>query len=110
LDSQTSSGASISQDPDYDAVLFGDIDSVNAARMKVTLIEAIERCQRGLVVVHAAAVTFIDSTGLGALIAVASHARQCSRRLVFTEPSERLRLLIKTTGLADVFPIVEADS
>ena len=50
-------------------------------------------------------VTFIDSTGLGALVRIRNIALEFDKPLVLSEPSERVLRLLEITGLDKVFMI-----
>jgi anti-sigma B factor antagonist len=63
--------------------------------------------ERGVrtLVVRLGGVTFIDSTGLGALVRIRNIALEFDKRLVLSEPSERVQRLLEITGLDRVFTI-----
>ncbi|MDT4979290.1 MAG: hypothetical protein QOG07_1169 [Pseudonocardiales bacterium] len=54
-------------------------------------------------VVDLAGVTFIDSTGLGALVRIRNIALEFNKELTFRDPSPRVQKLFKLTGLDSVF-------
>jgi anti-anti-sigma factor len=51
-------------------------------------------------------VTFLDSTGLGALIALHHAAVASARRLVLRDPCPSTRRLLQLTGLSAVFEVI----
>jgi anti-sigma B factor antagonist len=88
----------------------GEVDVHSAPHLRDRLISTIDSGTRSLVV-DLTALGFIDSTGLGALVAARNHAdeQHVALRLVCT--SERLLKLFRITGLHEVFsiyPTVEA--
>jgi anti-sigma B factor antagonist len=85
----------------------GDVDVHSAPHLRDRLIAAIDAGATA-VVVDLTDVAFIDSTGLGALVAARNHAeeRQASLRLVCS--SERLLKLFRITGLHEVFAIFDS--
>lgn len=54
------------------------------------------------VLVDLGGVSFIDSTGLGALVAARRSFETSSRALLFCNPSERSRFVFELTGLGDL--------
>jgi anti-sigma B factor antagonist len=62
-------------------------------------------------VVDVAAVTFIDSSGLGALVELATRARAGGGTVVLAHPDQRILRLLQLTALDQVFDVVpEPDS
>jgi anti-sigma B factor antagonist len=58
-------------------------------------------------VVDVGAVTFIDSSGLGALVDLATRARAGGGTVVLAHPDRRILRLLELTSLDRVFDIVE---
>lgn len=52
-------------------------------------------------------VTFIDSSGLAALIAINNEVQDLGRQLTLAAPSTPVRRILEVTGLNDVFTIVD---
>jgi anti-anti-sigma factor len=52
-----------------------------------------------------AAVTFMDSTGLGALVSIKNRVDSSRRTLVLEQPPERVRQLLRTTALIKYFDV-----
>ena len=97
--------------PDGAAVvrLNGRLDLGSAADVKQRLTRAIAEGHH-LVVVDLAAVAFIDSSGLGALISGLKAARYQNRELRIARPSEQARVVLELTTLDRVlrpYPTVE---
>ena len=56
-------------------------------------------------VVDVAAVTFIDSTGLGALVDLATRTRRAGGSVVLAHPDQRILRLLELTALDQVFDV-----
>ena len=90
--------------------VFGDIDAANADALHEQLLSLYEG-GRAFGIVDMSDVTFMDSTGLSALLAARRQllGANCDMRLVITRPN--LHKLFEITGLTevfDIFPSVEA--
>jgi anti-anti-sigma factor len=57
------------------------------------------------VIVDLAAVTFLDSTGIGALVRIRNAARESGKSLALRNPSDSVMRVLKITGLHTVFAI-----
>jgi anti-sigma B factor antagonist len=55
-------------------------------------------------VLDLAAVSFIDSTGIGALVELGHDADDGSANLVLRNPSARVERILEVTGLSDAWP------
>ncbi len=82
----------------------GEVDVATAPDLRHRLNEPIDDGSP-LLVVDLLGVTFIDSTGLGALIEALKHAQSndATMRIVVSEP--RILKVFKITGLTEVFEI-----
>lgn len=60
-------------------------------------------------VVDLSAVTFIDSSGLGALVRIRNEARRDGVPVVLREVPSTVERLLEVTGLVDAFPAGEDD-
>jgi anti-sigma B factor antagonist len=60
------------------------------------------------VVVNMAEVTFIDSSGIGAMVELASDADDAGVSLSLQDPSPRVLRILEITGLLDVWPIEDS--
>jgi anti-sigma B factor antagonist len=56
-------------------------------------------------VLDVAAVTFIDSTGLGALVDLATRTRRAGGAVVLAHPDQRILRLLELTSLDQVFDV-----
>jgi len=61
-------------------------------------------------VVDVGAVTFIDSSGLGALVDLATRARAGGGTVVLAHPDRRILRLLELTALDRVFEVVDGSS
>jgi anti-sigma B factor antagonist len=82
-------------------VLDGEIDAFTAT----DLLESIERaCEPGgALVLHMERVTFIDSSGIGALLAAAGTGRGHPRSVQIHSASDQVRRVLSITGLEKLF-------
>jgi anti-anti-sigma factor len=83
-------------------LLAGELDPATAPAFDRALQEAWD-LEPGPIVVDLARVTFIDSSGLRALIA--AHKRMTPHALVLRNPSEFAMRLLEVTGLRDTFNV-----
>jgi anti-sigma B factor antagonist len=96
--------------PDGPAVLVvsGEVDLAVAEELR-TAAEAAAASSAGRgVVFDLSAVTFLDSTGLGALVSVRNSVVESGAPVVVRHPSASVMKVFKITGLADVFDVEEA--
>lgn len=93
--------------------LAGDIDVAAAGDLREAGLRAIEQAEGRSVVFDAAGVTFIDSTGLGALVALNNAAGETNTRMVLRSVPPRMATLLRVTALDHVFdlaPTVASDA
>jgi anti-anti-sigma factor len=79
----------------------GRITSNTSAMLENTLRELVSDKKR--VVLDLTNVDYIDSSGLGALVAVYMHARRANCDLEIANPRSRIRDLFSRSGLGSVF-------
>lgn len=82
----------------------GDVDLANAPELRTCLADAVER--HPAVVVDLAGVEFMDSTGLGVLVAAHNRASAAGRRLVIARPQRIVRnalRLVQVDSVVDVY-------
>jgi anti-sigma B factor antagonist len=98
---------------DHDGVpyleLFGELDLSTAGPLKLRL-ELAEREEPETLVVDLRRVTFMDSIGLGILLAHGLRAAQVGRRLALVQGPRPIRDLFELTGTRDKFDWVEGAS
>jgi anti-sigma B factor antagonist len=81
-----------------EVVLAGDLDMTAAFRLepevdRLTAMPGIEA-----LVLDLAAIRFVDSTGLGALLAIRERAKQQAIELTLAHPSEAVERILELTG------------
>ena len=87
----------------------GRLDMVAAPRLKST-VDAVVQRGRARVVVDLSEVSFIDSSGLGALVGGLKAARQAGGDLRIAAAAEQVRAVLKLTNLDRIlqpYPAVE---
>jgi anti-sigma B factor antagonist len=77
----------------------GELDAATAPTLQASLADVVDEAA-GRVVIDLAEVTFVDSCGLGALVAVRKRAIEHDVELVLRSPHDRVRMLLDVTGLA----------
>jgi anti-sigma B factor antagonist len=81
----------------------GEIDIATKARLQ-TVLDAVPRSDAPLVL-DLAGVTFMDSTGISAMLAIDRAARESGRRLAIVCPEGPVRLILAVTGVEDELPL-----
>ena len=98
---------------DHDGVphlkLVGELDLSTANPLKLRL-ELIEREEPARIVVDLRRVTFMDSIGLGILLAHLLRGRRVGRELVLVQGAQHIQDLFALTGTQDKFNWVSAPS
>jgi anti-sigma B factor antagonist len=89
--------------------LLGEIDFSNADEVAQALRDAVADWSPPVVRVDLRAATFIDSTGLGALIEGYRAAAERDSRFVVLNPSPSFRRVLTVTGLCELFGMVEPE-
>lgn len=89
-------------------VIEGEVDLSNAHRVYDAVLIVAETSQLTTVELDVAAVTFIDSSGLSALVKAAATLRDRNGDLTLRNPSAQVARLLKATGLTD--HLLEAES
>jgi anti-sigma B factor antagonist len=85
-------------------VLIGEIDLSTAGRVREALI-AVSNSGETNVVVDMTNVTFMDSTGLSALVSSAKRFRSAGGEVALRSPGPSVRKVMEITGLTRVFSI-----
>jgi anti-anti-sigma factor len=83
--------------------VIGELDIATAAKLVEALNAALSNAR--LVVVDLSRLTFIDCTGLGAIVAVHDRARRSQRTLVLSSVTAQVKRLLDITGTAARFEI-----
>lgn len=89
--------------------LLGEIDFTNADEVAQALRDAVSDWSPPTLRVDLRAATFIDSTGLGALIEGYQAAAEQHIRFVVTHPSPAFRRVLAVSGLSELFSMTEPD-
>ncbi len=87
--------------------LVGELDLSTVYPLKLRL-ELAEREEAETIVVDLRRVTFMDSIGLGTLLAHRLRARQAGRNLALVQGPQHIQDLFQLTGTQDKFDWVEA--
>ena len=89
-------------------ILDGTVDLATAPELRAALLPLVVAGQT--VVLDLAGVTFVDSTGLGVLVAAHRRAKAAGSRFLFSRPTENLRAVLRITRLDAVFQVEPAFS
>ncbi len=82
----------------------GEVDSYNAPRLRERMVALIDEGPRVLII-NMTGVEYIDSTGLGTLVAALKRATEKGGTLSIICPNEQIFKVFHITGLVKVFPI-----
>jgi anti-sigma B factor antagonist len=96
--------------PDLSLRPEGDLDLHQALAFEESAIALLRGSDGGRLVIDLGAVAFVDSTGLGSLVAILNEARELDRDLVLTGLTDAFSRLLDITGLLAVFTIEPARS
>jgi anti-anti-sigma factor len=95
--------------PSCDLHIAGDVDIASAGALtEIGLLCLHTEAVRSLVV-DLGAVTFLDSTGIGALIVLRNESIELGTDLRLRDLPERVRKVLEITGLTSVFSLCEAN-
>ncbi len=83
----------------------GEIDVAHSERIRTAGADSIRAAGHGRLAIDLSDVTFLDSTGLGALIQLRSLSIESETALVLVDPSPVVRRLLALTCLSDAFEI-----
>lgn len=86
----------------------GRLDAAAAPTFKNQIVEAISEGNVRLAL-HIAHVSFMDSTGLGALVSTLKAARKASGDINIIAPSAQVQKLLRLTAMDRVFKVVESE-
>ena len=86
--------------------LAGDIDIATASRVQAAALDAIRSYPAGSseVIIDMSAVSFIDSSGLGALVQIRNVSNERNARTSLRGVTPRIARLLRITGLDTVLP------
>lgn len=81
----------------------GELDVTTVTAFRAMLVDTITKERPASVVVDMMHVTFMDSTGVGALVVGYNSAREIGAEFVVRNPSQFVHRQLHITGLTDVF-------
>lgn len=87
--------------------LKGEIDIYSAPDFKDNLFQAIGDCREDIIL-DCSELSYIDSMGLGIMVAALKHVRQNDRNVRIRSPKANVKKLFKITGLDKVFILEES--
>jgi anti-sigma B factor antagonist len=82
----------------------GEVDVYTAPALRDRIADLLDSGQKQLII-DLAGVEFLDSTGLGVLVAGLNRAREVGGSLSLVCPQERVLKLFRITGLDEVFTV-----
>ena len=97
----------LADDGTVTVTVLGEIDFSNADEVAQGLHDAVVDWSSSSVLVDLRDATFIDSTGLGALIEGYRAATERGVEFVVMNPSDTFRRVLTVTGLSDFFGLIE---
>ena len=81
----------------------GTLDAATVDALREALLTTLQREHPASMIVDLTFVTFMDSMGIGALVAGYNAAREVGARFVLRNPSEFVHRQLRVTGLAELF-------
>ncbi|MEU4694640.1 STAS domain-containing protein [Actinoplanes sp. NPDC023714] len=81
----------------------GTLDAATVSAVRAELLTALARDRPRALLVDLTFVTFMDSMGIGALVAAHEAAREFGARVQLRNPSEFVHRQLRVTGLCDLF-------
>ncbi|MEU4420508.1 STAS domain-containing protein [Actinoplanes sp. NPDC024001] len=81
----------------------GSLDAATVDALRTALLDTLQRERPALMIVDLTFVTFMDSMGIGTLVAGYEAARDIGARFVLRNPSEFVHRQLRVTGLAELF-------
>ena len=89
--------------------VLGEVDYANADEVSAGIRDAVAEFRPPLLVVDLEGASFVDSTGLGALIEGYHAATEGECRFAVVNPSPAFRRVLSVTGLTELFGLTEID-
>jgi anti-sigma B factor antagonist len=83
----------------------GEVDLATAPQLHAKLVDLVEVGEAGSVIVDLTPVAFMDSTGLGVLLAAHKRVRARGRSIGLVSPGGPVLRVLRLTGLDKVLPI-----
>ncbi|HJQ41930.1 MAG TPA: STAS domain-containing protein [Jatrophihabitantaceae bacterium] len=88
-----------------DVLIGGDVGLEVADQLKSAGIDAVRTSDRPRVVIDLGDVTFLDSSGLGALVTIRTEAIDAGKDVRLRNVPPRVARVLAITGLTDAFPV-----
>jgi anti-anti-sigma factor len=79
------------------------LDAATVDALREALLDTLQRERPSSIIVDLTFVTFMDSMGIGTLVAGYNAAREIGARFVLRNPSEFVHRQLRITGLAEMF-------
>ena len=95
--------------PDAVLALRGELDPLSAPDLARCVSAVATRTGVERLVLDLAELTFIDSSGLRALLEAGAAMSEQGRSMALRRPSEAAQRLLRITDLHDVFPVLDAE-
>lgn len=89
------------------AILTGELTLANAQTLREALEQAITTDGVTDIALDLARVSYLDSSGLGSLIAASTRARAAGCRILLYRPSREVHKLLDAAQLSGLFPVLE---
>lgn len=86
----------------------GMLDAATVDALRSALVSTLHGQRPTMMIVDLTYVTFMDSMGVGALVAGYNAARETGTRFVLRNPSEFVHHQLRVTGLAEMFGLPDA--
>lgn len=83
-------------------VVVGEVDLATASTLRDRLIDALYEQSIAVLDIDLAGVTFLDCTGVSALVAVRNTAAQTGQQVRISQPQPMVRRVLEMTGLLNV--------
>ena len=88
----------------------GDVDIDTAHHLMAVGREALEQCSGSAIVIDLSSCSFMDSSGLGALVGVRTLAHDAGVTMLLRGVPGRIDRVLELTGLRDYFPVAASES
>ncbi len=86
------------------AVVDGEVDMASADHFERALVKSLASAH---LIVDLAGCTFLDSSGLRALVSASRQAHALGRRMVIARPASRVTQLLELTRIVDAIPVFD---
>ncbi len=85
----------------------GDIDAYHSAEIKKAIKDEVEKTSAGKIVMDMSNVSYVDSAGLGTMVALLKLTRSLNKELVLASMKQNVKRVFEMTRLDKVFKIVD---